>query len=185
MLKLQTPFVQGNRAMNTLSAVDEILDLVDEHDRVIGTKLRNEIYHERLNNYRVINAFLVNEAGQLWIPRRSAGKRIFPLCLDMSVGGHVASGETYDEAFRRELHEELGLDLEEVKWKLLGHLTPSEHGVSAFMQIYEIRSNMAPDFNKNDFVEFFWLSPQEILERIENGEGAKDDLPRLIKLIYS
>jgi isopentenyldiphosphate isomerase len=51
----------------------------------------------------VLNAFLVNDYGQIWIPRRSSLKRIFPLCLDMSVGGHVVSGESYEEAFRREL----------------------------------------------------------------------------------
>jgi isopentenyl-diphosphate delta-isomerase len=170
---------------NTLHTDEEILDLVDEQDLVIGTSLRSEIYRERLNNFRVINAFLVNDNGELWIPRRTAHKKIFQLCLDMSVAGHVASGEEYDEAFRRELQEELNLSLDEVDWKLLGHLTPHEHGVAAFMQVYEIRSNLVPDYNKDDFVEFFWLKPHEILERIENGDGAKDDLPRLIKLIYS
>lgn len=171
--------------MNLLQTDDELLDLVDEQDRVIGARLRSDIYRERLSSFRAINAFLVNDNGELWIPRRTAFKKIFPLCLDMSVGGHVASGETYDEAFRRELHEELGLDLDEVEWSLLGHLTPHEHGVAAFMQVYEIRCNIVPDYNKDDFVEFFWLKPHEILERIESGEGTKDDLPKLVKLIYS
>jgi len=163
---------------------DELLDLVDEHDQVIGRRSRNEIYREGLNNFRVVNAFLINAAGQFWISRRSAHKRIFPLCLDMSVGGHVASGETYDEAFRRELLEELGLNFDEVDWRILGHLSPHEHGVSAFMQVYEISSNLAPEYNRDDFVEFFWLNPPEILERIQNGDCAKDDLPRLIKRFY-
>ena len=162
---------------------DELLDLVDEQDRIIGSGLRSEIYREGLNNFRVVNAFLINDAGQLWIPRRTANKRIFPLCLDMSVGGHVASGETYDDAFRRELLEELGLHLDAVVWRFLEHLTPHEHGVSAFMQVYEIRCNQVPDYNKDDFVEFFWLRPQEVLERVEGGDGAKDDLPRLIKSV--
>lgn len=172
------------KVANTHDA-DELLDLVDEHDRVIGTGLRSDIYRERLNSFRVINAFLINSAGQLWIPRRSAAKRIFPMCLDMSVGGHVASGESYDEAFRRELLEELGLCLDTVEWRDLGHLTPREHGVSAFMHVYEIRSNISPEYNRDDFVEFFWMSPHKILERIEAGDIAKDDLPKLIKLIYS
>lgn len=163
---------------------DELLDLVDEHDQVIGSRLRSEIYSEGLSNFRVINAFMVNSTDCLWIPRRSANKRIFPLCLDMSVGGHVASGETYDEAFRRELREELGLDLDEVEWKSLGHLNPYEHNVSAFMQVYEIRRDHAPDYNKEDFIEYFWIEPQEIMERIEKGDGAKDDLPKLIKRFF-
>lgn len=170
--------------MNELKSNDELLDLVDEHDQVIGSRLRSNIYGEGLSNFRAINAFLINDNGELWIPKRTATKKIFPLCLDMSVGGHVASGETYGEAFRRELLEELGLNLDNVDWKILGHLTPHEHGVAAFMQVYEIRSNLVPDYNKDDFVEFFWLKPHEILRRIESGEGTKDDLPRLINWIY-
>ena len=157
---------------------------MDTQDRVLGNKLLSEVYQKGLSNFRVVNAFLCDDAGQLWIPRRSAHKRIFPLCLDMSVGGHVASGETYDEAFRRELLEELGLHLDEVEWRLLGHLTPHEHGMSSYMRGYEIRCNVAPDYNRDDFIEFFWLKPNEILERIESGDGAKDDLSRLVLMMY-
>lgn len=159
---------------------DELLDIVDESDSVIGQKTRSEVYQLGLRNFRVVNAFLVNDAGMLWIPRRSPQKRIFPSCLDMSVGGHVETGETYDEAFRRETHEELGLRLDEVEWGLMGHLTPHTHGVSAFMQVYLIRDNRTPVYNPNDFIECFWLSPLEVLTRIEAGDQAKDDLPRLI-----
>ncbi|WP_292736317.1 NUDIX domain-containing protein [Nostoc sp. JL31] len=38
--------------------------------------------------------------------RRSAHKSIFPLCLDVSMGGYVETGETYEDALQRELKEE-------------------------------------------------------------------------------
>jgi len=164
---------------------DELLDLVDEQDRVIGSWTRSAIYREGMNNFRAVNAFLVNDAGQLWIPRRTATKRIFPLCLDMSVAGHVSSGETYDEAFRRELLEELNLHLDEVEWRLLGHLIPHQHGTSAFMHVYEIRSNDVPDFNRDDFIEYYWLYPHEVIDRLNSGDQSKDDLPRLIKTFFN
>lgn len=163
---------------------DEILDLVDRNDLVIGQARRSEIYRLGLNNYRVVNAFLVNDLGLLWIPCRSANKRIFPLCLDMSVGGHVISGESYEDAFRRELLEELNIRLETVSWRHLGYLTPHEHGVSAFMQVYEIRSNHVPVYNRDDFVGYCWMEPEEVLKQIGRGEKAKDDLPKLIKIFY-
>lgn len=163
---------------------DEILDLVDEQDTVIGSWSRGEIYCEGLKNFRVVNAFLINDVGQLWIPRRSKTKRIFPLCLDMSVAGHVMSGEDYLTAFKRELQEELNLMLDDVDWKFIGHLTPHQHGISAFTHVYEIRSNQAPDFNQHDFVEYYWLYPYEILERLNNGDKSKDDLPKLVRLFY-
>ncbi len=71
---------------------DEILNIVDENDYVIGQKKRSEIYCQRLCNFRVVNAFVVNSLGQLWIPRRSAHKSIFPFCLDVSMGGQPLRG---------------------------------------------------------------------------------------------
>lgn len=170
--------------MDTNSSPDEYLDLVDEHDNVIGKKLRSEIYAEGLSNFRVVVAFVKNAKGELWIPRRTAKKRLFPLGLDMSMAGHVASGETYENALQRELKEELNWDAERVTPSFLGHLEPKKNGVSAFMNVYEIKSDEAPPFNKNDFIEAFWLTPHALLERIAQGEKVKDDLPKLIKIFY-
>lgn len=164
--------------------MSEILDLVSENDEVIGQMERDEIYKRHLNNFRVINAFLVNDQGAIWIPRRTSNKRVFPLGLDMSIGGHVDAGEDYDTSFARETSEELNIDIRNLPWKLLGKLTPKEHGTSAFMQVYEIRSNIEPDYNKNDFIEFAWLTPKEILEKKREGVYMKDDLPRLVKIFY-
>ncbi len=164
--------------------MDEYLDLVDSKDNVIGKKLRSEVYAEQLSNFRVINAFVRNSKGEIWIPRRAANKRIFPLCLDMSVGGHVESGESYEETFKRETREELNIDIDQVTYRLLGKLTPEADGVSAFMQVYEIALEDAPDYNPEDFIEYFWLTPAEVLKCISEGEKTKGDLPTLIKKFY-
>lgn len=164
--------------------IDEVLDLVDKNDRVIGTKKRSEIYKEGLSNFRVINAFVVNSSRQLWIPRRAADKRIFPLCLDMSLGGHVETGESYEDAFVRELKEELNMSPGEISYSLLGHLTPHEDGVSAFMNVYEIKTDASPDYNKKDFAEYFWLTPKELFDKLARGDRSKDDLPKLVKRFY-
>ncbi|OGZ19356.1 MAG: NUDIX hydrolase [Candidatus Lloydbacteria bacterium RIFOXYC12_FULL_46_25] len=163
---------------------DEYLDLVNEHDEVAGKKLRGEVYAEGLTNFRVVNAFLVNSDGKMWIPRRGPNKRIFPLCLDMSMGGHVESGETYDQSFKRELSEELNIDADTTPWKFIGHLTPQNDGVSAFMNVYEIKTDEAPRYNPDDFTEFFWLSPDELFKKIELGEKTKGDLPKLVARFY-
>lgn len=164
---------------------DEILDVVDENDNVIGQESRFELYRRNSYNFRVVNAFLRNGSGQIWIPRRRPDKVLFPLCLDMSMGGHVRSGESYEEAFKRETSEELNLDIDKVEWSLLGGLTPHDHGVSAFMRVYEIRTNQLPSYNTSDFVESFWLTPKEILDKICHGDRAKGDLPKLVKLFYA
>lgn len=164
--------------------IDEMLDLVDGNDVVIGSKKRSEIYAERLSNFRVINAFIKNSEGKLWIPRRTATKRIFPLCLDVSVGGHVESGETYEDAFARETEEELGIIITDISFGLLGHLTPHQDNVSAFMNVYEIWSDETPTYNQKDFVEYYWLTAPEVFDRLTQGDISKGDLPKLIKKFY-
>ncbi len=170
--------------MNPNHPLDEYLDLVDENDTVIGRKKRSEVYAENLSNFRVVNAFIINSKGEMWIPRRAAHKRIFPLSLDMSMGGHVESGETYEDALKREMHEELNINTDKIPVHLLGHLTPQKDGVSAYMYVYEIKTDETPGYNKNDFTEYFWLTPQALFERIANGEKTKEDLPKLVRIFY-
>ena len=164
---------------------DELLDVVDSEDRVIGQQWRSVLYREGACNFRVVNAFLRNSSGQLWIPRRTAGKKLFPLCLDMSMGGHVAAGESYEQAFQRELKEELNLDGRQMQPRILGRLTPHGHGVSAFMTVYEICTDQEPLYNQADFCTFYWLTPSELMDRLGNGDKAKDDLPRLTIFFFS
>ncbi len=163
--------------------MDELLDIVNEYDQVISQKLRSEIYDQNLSFFRVINAFLINDQQKLLIPRRTQYKKLFPLCLDASVGGHVMAGETYQQAFERELKEELNLNLVECDYTMIGKLTPHEHGVSAFMHLYVIKSSIMPDYNKDDFESACWISVQELQEKIKHGEPSKGDLPLLIDFL--
>lgn len=155
---------------------DEILDIVSLNDEVIGQEKRSIIYAKNLSCFRVINGFICNSEKKLWIPRRHPQKKLFPLYLDASVGGHVAAGETYQDAFIRETKEELGLDVSNHSYSTIARLTPHEHKTSAFMWVYIIRSNETPSYNKNDFVGFEWLSPEEIFQKLASGDNVKSDL---------
>ena len=159
----------------------EMLDLVSPEDIVTGQALRSEVYARKLKTFRVVNAFVINDKGKLWIPRRTKTKRLFPLCLDASMGGHVAAGETYDQAFAREVQEELRLDVSNCSYKMIGKLNPHDHGTSAFMNVYVIYSNSVDDYNADDFCEYFWLSPQECIEKLNSGDTGKGDLLKIIK----
>ncbi len=164
--------------------MDELLDLVDQDDNVIGKMWRSEVYAKGLSNFRAINAFLKNSQGEIWIPLRVATKKLFPLHLDMSVGGHVSSGESYDQSFKRELLEELNIDLTQVVYRKIGLFVPHKHNVSAFQTVYEIDYDKDPDFNKNDFIEGHWMLPEQVIKLIASGKKAKSDLPKLLRLIY-
>jgi isopentenyldiphosphate isomerase len=162
----------------------EILDLVDRDDTVIGQFDRNSRNYGTFSNFRVVNAFMINDAGELWIPRRTANKRIFPNALDMSVGGHVASGEDYEHAFLREAREELGAEPASDEWQEIGYFNPYQTGLSAFTKVYRINRNEAPRYNQEDFSEAMWITPEDLIQRINEGDAAKSDLSPLIRLCF-
>lgn len=167
-------------------AADEILDVVDEQDRVIGQKSRSEIYAAGQKNFRVVNAFVEDSRGLILIPRRSTERKMFPGALDTSVGGHVLAGEDYLDALVRETREECELDLlgPDVQYRLVRKLSPHDSPVSAFMHFYLIRSRIEPRLCKREFSSFEWADPMAILARLQPGqEQWKDDLPILLQVL--
>ena len=162
----------------------ELLDLVSNNDIVIGVISRTDAYAKKLNNFRVINAFLVNSKGELWIPTRHASKSLFPLALDCSAGGHVLSGEGYFEAFCREMQEELNLDPRNHPYQLLAKLTPETHGTSALMEVYAIEYEGPVQFNADDFTNGKWISPEELRIMLKNEVFAKSDLKIIIESCF-
>lgn len=87
---------------------DEVFDVVDERDVVVGREYRREI-HRRSLIHRAIHIFWLRGDGQLCLQRRSYAKDNCPGLLSSSCAGHVDSGEDYLGASVRELREELGV----------------------------------------------------------------------------
>lgn len=90
--------------------MEEIFDIVDEFDRVIGIAPRSEV-HRVWHKHRAVHIFAFDDAGRLWLQKRSASKDCCPLMHDSSAAGHLASGESYEVCARREVLEEMGLDV--------------------------------------------------------------------------
>ena len=166
---------------------EEKLWLVDKNDEPVeeGWQWRSHDLTGNWKNFRVVNAFVRRADGKLWIPRRASTKRIFPNCLDVSMGGHVEFGESYADAFARESQEEIGIDVSKVPVRLLGKLSPFDiEALSAFMNVWEIELEDVPNWNHDDFSEAYWLSPGELRDRIANGDKGKGDLLPILDAFY-
>ena len=163
---------------------DELLDLVDDSDNVVGTILRAEAHAKDVSNVRAIHAFVKNSQDELWIARRAKQKKVAPLALDASVSGHVNSGESYEQGLIRETMEEIGLDLNKLAFKQLAYLNRTEHNVYCFEKVYEIKFDGEPKYNQMEISEGYWLSLAEIKRRIKRGDNFKSDVPKIIEIVY-
>jgi 16S rRNA (adenine1518-N6/adenine1519-N6)-dimethyltransferase len=135
---------------------EEIFDVVDEEDRVLGQAPRSEV-HARGLLHRAASIFVFNSRGQLLLQKRSAAKDEFPLCYTASASGHLNAGESYDACAPRELKEELGLGapLERLQKFAAGPETANEHTV-----LYRTFCDELPDFDEGEIesVGFFDLA---------------------------
>ena len=89
---------------------EEIFDVVNERDEVIGQNTRREV-HARGLWHRAVHVLVFNARGEVFLQKRSMKKDRQPGVWDSSCSGHVDSGEIYDETAVRELGEELGLKI--------------------------------------------------------------------------
>lgn len=91
---------------------EELLDVVDDANIVIGSATRKEIY-ENGWNLRIAHVFVVHpDTKELYLQRRADHVRYKPGHLSTSAAGHVVCGESPLEAAQRELYEEIGLKTE-------------------------------------------------------------------------
>jgi isopentenyldiphosphate isomerase len=89
---------------------EEIFDIVNERDEVIGCAPRKEV-HARGLWHRAVHVLVFNARGEVFLQKRSMLKDTAKGKWDSSSSGHLDRGEDYDACAVRELREEIGLDL--------------------------------------------------------------------------
>lgn len=98
------------RSLNGGNNVDELVDVVSEQNEVLESKLKS-LVHRDGDWHRSVHLWIVDPLSKkILLQRRSPNKDTDANMLDVAVGGHVASGEKYSEAWR-EIKEELGVEI--------------------------------------------------------------------------
>lgn len=144
---------------------EEILIVVDENDTPVGTKRRKLIHGQRLR-HRSAHVLVFNSADELLIQLRGPSKDEYPLFWDVSVGGHVGPGETYEQAAHRELDEELGLtgDLQ-----FLRKTAATEQTGWEFTCLYRLTTDQPIRPNRHEIEECEFVTPGNPLAEIRSG----------------
>lgn len=82
---------------------DELLDLVDENDNVVGEVLKSEAHKNPRLIHRVIGGILFDDNNRVLLQKRSYLKGSDPGVWITSWAGHVGKGCSPEDAAHREL----------------------------------------------------------------------------------
>jgi len=88
--------------------MQDLYQIVDARDTVVGAKPRNKIDFEK-DYFRSSGLWLTNTKGQVLIAQRVLSKDKDPGKWGPAVGGTLEVGETYESNAHKEASEELGL----------------------------------------------------------------------------
>ena len=142
----------------------ELFDVVDADDQVTGTATRAEVHAKGLV-HRAVHIFAINHRGDLLLQKRSRLKDAHPGVWDSSVSGHLDAGESYLDAARREMVEEMGI--EDVEPQEVAKLPPSEATGWEHVQLYMVRWAGTPSFPCSEVEAALWMPADEIDAWIE------------------
>ncbi|MDI3388773.1 NUDIX domain-containing protein [Streptomyces sp. B-S-A8] len=143
-------------------SADEILDIVDEQDRVVGTAPRGEAYAKGLR-HRCVFVLARDAEDRVFVHRRTPTKLVFPSLYDMFVGGVVGAGEAYDTAALREAEEELGVSGLPRPVPLFKFLYETD-AHTWWSYVYEVRCEL-PVSPQAEEVDWHTFLPEDDLER--------------------
>ncbi|MFD3516585.1 NUDIX domain-containing protein [Streptomyces sp. NPDC058657] len=161
---------------------DEILDIVDENDEVVGQAPRGEATARGLR-HRCAFIRVRDAAGRTFVHRRTATKLVFPSLYDMFVGGVVGAGESYDEAALREAEEELGVSGLPQPVPLFSFLYESPDGAHTWWsRVYEVRCEVPVNPQAEEVAWHAFLDEEELARRLGEWTWVPDGLAAYARL---
>ena len=139
---------------------EEIFDVVNERDEVVGRAPRKEV-HARGLLHRAVHVLVFNARGELFLQKRSQLKDTARGKWDSSASGHLDCGEDYDACAVRELREEIGLRLEQPLERILRIEACPETG-QEFVWVYRCASEGPFTLHPDEIERGDWFAPAQV-----------------------
>ncbi|MDD5194022.1 MAG: NUDIX domain-containing protein [Candidatus Nanoarchaeia archaeon] len=163
-----------------------LLDIVDEQDNVISKEDFTKVHSEGLR-HRSVQVFVFEYPdyrypSRLLIAQRSAKQETSSLKLHPSAGGHVRSGQSYEEAAIEEAREELFYDKNELPRGFIFHKvgelfeahmpfykndTRPTNKENSVLFLTEYSGPFSPD--PKEIEKVFWQDPEEVFNDMKSN----------------
>ena len=118
-----------------------------------------------------VQCWIVNSEGKILLTQRNLNKNNGGKWEP--TGGLVVSGETSKQGIKRELKEEIGLDIEEDKIRLIKEIVEENEKLNFFRDIYLIKEDINLDelsFN-DEVIDAKYVTIEDFSKMIENNES--------------
>lgn len=116
--------------------MDELIDIVDLKGKFTGkTELKSHAHSMGLF-HATTHIWFYTKKGEILLQKRGKEKNTFPLLWDVSVAGHIAAGEFPELAAKREVEEEIGIQISTTELQKIG-VFKSEHNHANGIMDYE------------------------------------------------
>lgn len=171
----ESPAAMPAQLSGRADAPVEMVDWVDEQNRVIETLPRGEIRARNLL-HRVTATFVFHPDGRILVHRRTSTKDVFPGFHDVSVGGTVTANEGYAQNAYRELSEEMGIAGVPL-YELFRHRFQSEDTNSLSM-VYACLYDGGFRFQASEVAAGDWEDLRRAEELIASGKVCPDSVAR-------
>jgi isopentenyldiphosphate isomerase len=148
---------------------EEIFDVVNELDAVIGRRPRHEVHRLGLQ-HRAVHVLVFNARGEVFLQKRSQNKDTAAGLWDSSASGHLNAGEDYDAGAVRELREEIGLEAAEPPKRLFKIEAHPETGWE-FCWVYRCASEGPFELNLDEIEYGEWFAPAKITRWLAEKPG--------------
>lgn len=156
----------------------EYLDYYSEDGEYIGYKSREDVHKEGLW-HKTVHCWLYDKEGNIYFQIRKDSNRFYT-----TASGHVLKGETVKDAFKREIKEEIGLNIDSsdaslvriVPWKMDkikkdGTVFKDRAWANVYVDLFEDDINKF-NFDKNEVLGLVRVNAKDTLNLFEKGEGT-------------
>lgn len=157
--------------MNALYSNSEIVDVVDKKGKVLY-QIDKQIAHNKGLLHKTVIAEVINSKGECLLVKphdhkQDAGQYVSP------VGGHMRSGESDEEALRRETREEIGID--NFTFRFIDRAIFNRHVLGRhenhYFYVYEIFTDEKPKLG-DEAESCKWFAKDELKKALQ--ENPKD-----------
>ena len=150
----------------TIISGDELVVLVDEQGREIGSATKASVHHQATPLHLAFSCYLFDGVGRVLLTRRSLGKQTWPGVWTNSFCGHPGPGEPLVEAMHRRARQELGVTLEAVECVLpefrYRAVAPDGTVENEVCPVFCARTDAAVDAAPGEIMDFIWVPWSEL-----------------------